>query len=92
MQVKHLRIRIPPFFLTEENPLTRDRSLLIAWGGWGGEGFQGGSLDFGGQKRGHRLKFWKDSEGGTTQICLENEDMGAGIAKVIKSYKGGSLQ
>ena len=23
---------------------------------------------------------------GTTQICLENEDMGGGIAKVIKSY------
>ena len=87
MQVKHLRIRIPPFFLTEENPLIRDRSLFIAWGGGGGGrgGFQGASLDFGGQKRGHRLKFWKDSEGETTQICLENEDMGGGIAKVIKS-------
>ena len=93
MQVKHLRIRIPPFFLTEENPLIRDRSLFIARGGeGGGGGSQGGSLDFGGQKRGHRLKFWKDSEGGTTEICLENEDMEGGIAKVIKSYKGGSLQ
>ena len=29
---------------------------------------------------------------GTTQICLENEDIVGGIAKVIKSYQGGSLQ
>jgi len=25
-------------------------------------------------------------QGGTTQICLENEDIGGEIAKVIKSY------
>ena len=30
--------------------------------------------------------------GGTTQICLENEDVGGEIVKVIKGYKGGSLQ
>ena len=30
--------------------------------------------------------------GGTTQICLENEDVGGEIAKVIKGCKGGSLQ
>ena len=52
MQVKHLRIRIPPFFLTEENPLTRDRSLLIAWGGGGAEDFRGDHLILGGKKGG----------------------------------------
>ena len=44
-------------------------------GGGGGEDLRGGSLKTLGEYRGE-----------TTQICLENEDMGGGIAKVIKSY------
>ena len=95
MQVKHLRIRIPPFFLTEKNPLIRDRSLFIASGGergGGGGGFQGDHLIFERKKGGIAENFGRIQRGGTSQICLENEDMGGGIAKVIKSYKGGSLQ
>ena len=42
--------------------------------------------------RGRSLKILEEFRGGTSQICLENEDIGGGIAKVIKSYKGGSLQ
>ena len=44
-------------------------------------GFQGGSL-----------KTLEGFRGGTTQICLENEDMGGGIVKVIKNYYLGLLQ
>ena len=36
--------------------------------------------------KGGLLKTLEGLRGGTTQICLENEDMGEGIAKVIKSY------
>ena len=67
-------------------------------GGWG-EGFEGGSLDFQENKRGDQLKLrtqkgrslklWKDSRG-TTQICLENEDMeggGGGGGRSPKSSK-----
>ena len=32
------------------------------------------------------MKTFEGFRGGTTQICSENEDMGGGIAKVIKSY------
>ena len=42
------------------------------------------------QKRGS-LKTLEGFRGETTQICLENEDMGRGggeIAKVIKCYQG----
>ena len=36
--------------------------------------------------KGGSLKNLEGFRGGTTQICLENEDMGGGIAKVIKRY------
>ena len=36
MHDKHLRIRFPPFFLTEKNLLIRDRTLFIALGEGGG--------------------------------------------------------
>ena len=67
----------------------RDRSLFIAWGVGGG--FWGNYLIFRETKGGISCKLGTKREGfrgGTTQICLENEDMG-GIAKVIKCYKGG---
>ena len=39
------------------------------------------------------LKTLARFRGGTTQICLKNEDVGGGgIPKVIKSYQGGSLR
>ena len=75
---------------------------VIIYGLGGGEGkdFRGDHMIFGREKggiirswepkRGNRWKLWKDSEGGTTQICLENEDIWGGgvggVAKVIKSY------
>ena len=40
-------------------------------------------------KRGDHWKLWKDSVGGPLKFAyMENEDVG-GIAKVIKSYRGG---
>ena len=39
-------------------------------------------------KRGDRWKIWKDSEGGTTQICLENEGMVGGSRKSSKVIRG----
>ena len=59
----------------------------LRWGG-GGEDFRGDHLIFRRTKGGITENLWKDSEG-TTQVCLENEDMwGGGIAKVIESYRG----
>ena len=60
----------------------RDRSLFIAGGG----GFWGGITWFLGEQKGGSLKTLEGFRGGTTQICLENKDMGEGIAKVIKCY------
>ena len=62
-----------------------DRSLFLAAGEGG---IIGGSLDFWENKRGDRWKLWKDAEGETTQICLENEDMLRGDQKLL----GESLQ
>ena len=72
---KLLLINIPPEF----RPVyLRNRSLLITWVGWG-------SLDFKEKKRGisrnrepkvgDQRKTLETFRGGTTQICLENEDM-----------------
>ena len=81
--------------------------IIYHRGGDGGGGrldnFRGDHLIFGRTKggiscnwepkRGDHWKLWKDSEGGTTQIFLENEDMegGGGDAKNIKSYLGGRI-
>ena len=61
----------------------------------GGEGILGGITRFVGEQKGHQSKLrtqkrgsLKTSEGfrrGITQNCLENEDGGGGISKVIKS-------
>ena len=78
----------------------RDRSLFIAsggGGGGGGEDFTGDHLIFR-RTKGGSVKTFRRIQRRTTQVCLENEDMGGGgIAKVIKSYRGdpgegGSLQ
>ena len=63
----------------------------------GAENFFGWeSLDFKEKKKGGSvvtenpsggsMKTLEAFRGGTTQICLENEDMVGGIAKVIKCY------
>ena len=62
----------------------RDRSLFIASGG-GGVGGGGGGGDWGGGS----VKTFGRIQRRTTQVCLENEDMGGGgIAKAVKSYRG----
>ena len=38
------------------------------------------------EEKGESLKTLEGFRGGTTQNCLENEDMGEGVAKVIKCY------
>ena len=43
------------------------------------------------QKRGS-LKLWKGSEGGPLKFTWKMKTCGGGIARVIKSYQGGSLQ
>ena len=73
----------------------RDRSLFIAWvrGRRILEGItcflgeqKGGSVVTENPKAGIAENFGR-IQGGTTQICLENEDGGGGeIVKVIKSY------
>ena len=74
----------------------RDRSLFLAWGE-GAEDFGGGHFILGEQKggsvvtenpKGGSLKTLEGFRGATAQICLENKDMGGGIAKVIKCYWG----
>ena len=79
----------------------RDWSLFITWGGGGG-GFYGGITRFVGEQGGGSVVIENPKGGivesfgfraGSTQICLKNEGMGRGvIAKVIKSYLGGSPQ
>ena len=57
--------------------------------GWGGGRILGGVTWFLGEQKGGSLETFGRIQRGTTQVCLENEDMwGGGIAKVIKSYRG----
>ena len=80
----------------------RDRSLFIAWRGGGrAEDFGEDHLIFRRTKvasvvtenpKGGSLKNLEGFRGGTTQICLENEDMGGGIANCHQTLLGGSLQ
>ena len=73
--------------------MLRDRSLFIASGGGGvggggGEDFRGDHLIFR-RTKGGSVKTFGRIQRRTTQVCLENEDMGGGgIAKVLKSYRG----
>ena len=82
-------------FVILSTKLIRDRSLFIALGAGTGEDFSGDHLTFRRTKwgiscnrtqKGRSLKTLEGFRGGTSQICLENEDMGGGIAKVIKCY------
>ena len=60
-------------------------------GVWGHLSFgrtKGGIISNWEPKRGDRWKIWKDSEGGTTQICLENEGMVGGSRKSSKVIRG----
>ena len=82
----------------------RDRSLFIAGGADGG--FQGGSLDFQENKSGGSVVTENPKEGslktlegfrgrrggGHLNLLEKGRHGGGGIAKVIKSYQGGSLQ
>ena len=60
----------------------RDRSLFMSVGGGGGHLIfrrtKGGSARNWEPKRGESLKTLEGFGGGTTQICLENEDIGGG--------------
>ena len=82
-------------FVILSTKLIRERSLFIALGAGTGEDFRGDHLTFRRTKwgisrnrtqKGRSLKTLEGFRGGTSQICLENEDMGGGIAKVIKCY------
>ena len=82
-------------FVILSTKLIRERSLFIALGAGTGEDFSGDHLTFRRTKwgigpnrtqKGRSLKTLEGFRGGTSQICLENEDMGGGIAKVIKCY------
>ena len=80
---KLLLISTPPEF----RPIyLRDRSLLITWVGWGRRIFFGGGSVVTENPSGGSMKTLEAFRGETTQICLENEDMVGGIAKVIKCY------
>ena len=67
---------------TGNNMTIRDRWLFITWGrilGGGdhlilGEQKGGSVVTENPAEEGDHWKLWKDSEGGTTQICLENEE------------------
>ena len=64
----------------------QDRSLFIAWGDhliFGRK--KGGSVVTENPKAGGTLKTLEGFSGGTTRICLENEGMGGGIVKIIKT-------
>ena len=64
--------------------------LSPGWGGGGGGGgriFLGGSVITENPKRGGSLKTVEGFRGGTTQICLENEDM-RGSRKSSKVIRG----
>ena len=82
-------------FVILSTKLIRDRSSFIALGAGTGEDFRGDHLTFRRTKwgisrnrtqKGRSLKTLEGFRGGTSQICLENEDTGGGIAKVIKCY------
>ena len=79
----------------------RDRSLFIAKGGWGGgaDNFRGDHLSFRRTKggsvvtenpKGGSLETLEGFGEGTTQICLENEDMEGrgGSRKTSKVIRG----
>ena len=79
--------------------VTAKGSVIIYRLGGEGKDYRGDHMIFGREKggisrnwepkRGNRWKLWKDSEGGTTQICLENEDIwGGGSPKSSKVIKG----
>ena len=54
--------------------------------------FRGGDQSYLRTQKGGSLKTLEGFRGGTTQICLENEDIGGGgVAKVIKCYQGDHL-
>ena len=82
-------------FVILSTKLIRDRSLFIALGAGTGKDFRGDHLTFRRTKwgisrnrtqKGRSLKTLEGFRGGTSQICLENEHMGGGIANVIKGY------
>ena len=62
-------------------------SVVVEVVGGGGSSILGGITSFWGEKRGGSV-VTENPKGGTTQICLKNEDVGGGegIPKVIKSY------
>ena len=93
---KHLRIRISLFFSYRKKSSHKEPDILATPdpppGGGGAEDFKVVTWFLGEKKgdqsklrtqKGESLKILKGFRRRTTQICLENKDMGGGIAKVI---------